>query len=356
MRAALRASGATRDTTRSNRVSERPLVSIVMPTYDRLRFLRATVESILAQTLRHWELIVADDGSSAPVVDYLRTLERREHVRVLWHEHTGNAGKMRNAALEHARAPFVAFMDSDDLWAPTKLEAQLARLRAEPSYAWSYSAFVLIDERGVPLPSERHRRWTPYQGEVFDETVRGDISIRSPSVVIARTELVRDVGAFDEVIDCAEDYDLWTRLARRSAIGVVDEPLVRVVTHPNNGGRKIGRAAAARDYSLRKLAAQSNGVARALVAKERSRNALAHSAELAAHGDRWEALAPVAESLRFSWRYPSWWYGAAKALARACCLRAERPPPCLPTAGGPSLDGVEAGVDGGPQNLGPGNG
>ena len=295
-----------------------PLVSIVMPTYDRLRFLPATVESIFAQTFRDWELIVADDGSSAPAAEYLRSLERREGVRVLWRKHTGNAGKMRNAALEHARAPFVAFIDSDDLWEPTKLETQLAALRAEPDCGWSYSAFLLIDEQGAPLPSERSRRWTPHHGHVFDETVRGAISIRSPSVVVARTELVRDVGAFDETIDCAEDYDLWTRLARRSAICVVDDPLVLVVTHPNDNGRTIGRAAVARDYSLRKLAAQSSGRARALVAKERSRNALAHSAELAAHGDRWASLAPVARSLRFSWRYSSWWYGAAKAVARAC--------------------------------------
>ena len=67
----------------------------------------------------------------------------------------------------------------------------------------------------------------------------------------------------------------------------VDEPLVRVRTHPNNSGRKIGSACVARDYSLRKLAARTRGRARALVAKERSRNALAHSAALAAHGDRW---------------------------------------------------------------------
>ena len=59
---------------------------------------------------------------------------------------------------------------------------------------------------------------------------------------MARTELVREVGAFDEAIDCAEDFDLWTRLALRSPICVVDEPLVRVRTHPNNSGRKIGSA------------------------------------------------------------------------------------------------------------------
>jgi GT2 family glycosyltransferase len=358
-RATPRASDAAHDERRkssratangSHIVSERPLVSIVMPTYDRLQFLPATVESIFAQTLRDWELIVADDGSSAPAAEYLRALERRERVRVLWRSHTGNAGKMRNAALEHASAPFVAFMDSDDLWAPTKLETQLAKMRAEPNCGWSYSAFVLLDAQDVPLPSERSRRWIPHHGHVFDAIVRGAVSIRSPSVVMARTELVREVGAFDEAIDCAEDFDLWARLALRSPICVVDEPLVRVHTHPNNNGRTIGSAPVARDYSLRKLAALTGGRTRALVANERSRNALAHSAALAAHGDRWTSLAPVASSLRFSWRYPGWWFGAAKAVARACCGTARTLPGAARTRS-PSVDRVEAGLDGRPDKL-----
>ena len=333
-------------------MSERPLVTIVMPTYDRLEFLPATVESIFTQTFRDWELVVADDGSSAPVVEYLHSLLRRERVRVLWREHTGSAGKTRNAALEHARAPLVAFIDSDDVWAPRKLEKQLAMLRAEPACGWSYSAFVLVDEQGVPLPSERSRRWTALHGHVFDETVRGAISIRSPSVVVARTALVREVGGFDEALDCAEDYDLWTRLALRSPISLVDEPLVHVRTHPSNSGRKIGSAYVARDYSLRKLSARLNGRARAIADRERSRNALARAAALAAHGDRWTSLAPVASSIRFSWRYSRWWYGAARAVARACFGR--KRPSLLPDAAlaaRPSVDAIEARLEGRPDKL-----
>jgi glycosyltransferase involved in cell wall biosynthesis len=330
-------------------MSERPLVTIVMPTYDRLQFLPATVESIFAQTFGDWELIVADDGSSEPAAEYLRALERRERVRVLWRPHTGNAGKMRNAALEQARGAFVAFMDSDDLWAPTKLETQLATMRSHPECGWSYSAFVLVDAHGAPLPSERSRRWTPHHGPVFEETVRGAISIRSPSVVVARTELVREAGAFDEAIDCAEDFDLWTRLALRSPISIVDEPLVRVRCHPNNSGRMIGSAYVARDYSLRKLSAGLSGRRRAVVDRERSRNALAHAAALAAHGDGWTSLAPVAGSARFSWRYPRWWYGAAKAVARACL--GGQPPSRPADAASASVDAIEARLQGGPDEL-----
>src|SRR5262249_22760627 len=133
----------------------------------------------------------------------------------------------------------------------------------------------------------------------------------------------------DEAIDCAEDFDLWTRLALRSPICVVEEPLVRVRSHPNNSGRKVGSASVARDYSLCKLAARTSGQARALLMKERSRNALGHAAAIAAHGGRWTSLGPVGGSLRFSWRYPEWWYGAAKAVARAC-LGTRRSAPTSP--------------------------
>jgi glycosyltransferase involved in cell wall biosynthesis len=298
-------------------ISERPLVSIVMPTYNRLRFLPATVQSIFAQTFRDWELIVADDGSDEHVLEYLRNLERHDRVRVVRRPHSGNAGKMRNAAIAEARAPLVAFIDSDDVWVPTKLERQLAKMRAEPECRWSYTAFEIVDERDRPLPSERNRRWTPYSGHIFDAVVRGSASIRTPSVVVASTELVRDVGAFDEAIDCAEDYDLWTRMALRSPVCVVDEPLVRVRSHPDNSGRKIGSAYAARDYWLRKLAAQLAGRPRALLVEERSRNALAHARAIAAHGDRWRAVVTVARSVPLGWQYPRWWYGAAKLVARA---------------------------------------
>ena len=299
-------------------MSELPLVSIVMPTWDRLRFLPATVRSIFAQTLGGWELVVADDGSGRPVLDYLATLEVDERVRVLRRGHVGNAGAVRNAAIAEARAPLLAFIDSDDVWEPTKLELQLAEMRAQPACGWCYTGFVNVDADEVPLASERGRSWTPHAGDVFAEVVRGSVSIRTPCVM-AKTELVRDVGGFDEAIDCAEDYDLWMRLALRSPLCVVDKALVKVRRYARvYPDRAIGEAHEALDYSLRKLAPGLEGPHRSLVKEARSRNALAKAATISAHSGRWRALSAVASSAGFSWRYPRWWYGAAKALARAC--------------------------------------
>ncbi len=307
-------------------MSEQPLVSIVMPTYDRMQFLPAAVESLLAQTLGDWELIVADDGSSNESVrDYLRALERDMRVRVLWLEHVGNPGRARNAGIAQARAELVAFMDSDDLWVPAKLEQQLAHMRRRPECGWSYTGFLIVDADDVPLQSERTRQWTPYDGEIFAEVVRGAASIRTPAVA-ARTTLLSGVGGFDERIASAEDYDLWARLALASPVCVVDAPLVRVRRHRPDSAGVPGASHAGRDYSLRKLAGTQSGARRAWLLEELGRNALGHAAVMAELGGRRQAVTAFANGLRFGWRYPRWWYGGVKAAARALvrALRSRR--------------------------------
>jgi glycosyltransferase involved in cell wall biosynthesis len=295
----------------------RPLVSIVMPTFNRQAFLPSTVQTVMEQTLQDWELIIADDGSDAPVLEYLASLENDRRVRLLRLPHSGNPGVSRNAGIAAARATFVAFMDSDDLWAAHKLERQLAQLAAEPDRAWCYSAFAVVDGNNVPPASERNRPWTPHSGHIFAEIVRCTASICTPSVVV-RKELLTKVGAFDPTIDVAEDYDLWMRLALESPVCVVDEPLVRVRRHPENLRRPLAAPYTARDYSLRKLADTLDGAERKLVDEERSRNALALAAATYRSGRRWRSLAVLARSAPFAWKYPRWWYGGAKALARAC--------------------------------------
>ena len=292
-----------------------PVVSIVMPTFNRMEFLPATIESVLTQTVPHWELIVADDGSNSETLEYLSGLTRDERIRLMRLRRSGNAGTARNAGIAAARATLLAFLDSDDLWAPTKLERQLAQLRANPHCGWSYTAFIMIDADGAPLASEPSRTWTPHTGQIFMQTVRTTASIR-PSSVLARAELVRDVGAFDEAIDCSEDYDLVLRLAFRSPTCVVDEPLISVRRHSSNPKRRAGAPHLARDYSLRKLEATVTGRERKLLAEERSRNALGLAAALTAHGERRRSIATIFRSVPLGWKYPRWWYGAAKELAR----------------------------------------
>jgi glycosyltransferase involved in cell wall biosynthesis len=298
-----------------------PLVTVVLPTYDRFEFLPSAVQSVFHQTMGDWELVVADDGSGREVRDYLDALNDGVRVRTLFLPHSGNAGRARNAAIAVARAPYIAFLDSDDVWEPRKLERQLAMMRAEQGYHWSYTGVTFIDDESNPLAVELHRRWTMYRGQVFERILRDPASVRTPTVVVATTQLVRDVGGFDEAIDSGEDTDLWMRLALRSPACIVGEPLARIRHHAGNQNRDASHSFASRDYSLRKLSDGATATQRTLLERERSLNALLEAVETAARGSRWRALAMVGKSVPYGWKFALWWYESAKALVRTCFPR-----------------------------------
>src|SRR5579862_7797428 len=145
------------------------VVSVIVPTFNRLEYLRPALESVFAQTLTDWELLIADDGSSSPTREYLQSLIEPGRVSVAFFEHTGNPSKLRNAALRDARGEYVAFLDSDDLWLPRKLEIQIGSLRRHPIRGWSHTKFVLVDAQGNPTPwMLRTGGWPTPDGWILD--------------------------------------------------------------------------------------------------------------------------------------------------------------------------------------------
>jgi glycosyltransferase involved in cell wall biosynthesis len=266
-------------------------VSVVLPTFNRLRFLQPAVESVFAQTFADWELIIADDGSDLETRQYLESIANDSRVIVVWLPHTGKPAVVRNAALLRAAGEYVAFLDSDDLWAARKLERQVETLRARTKCRWCYTAFLQVDGSGKPLPEEAHRPWTPYEGDIFEQVVTGRAQIRTPSVLATR-ELIAQAGGFDEGLLSGEDYDLWLRLALRSEAAIVDEPLVHVRRHPDSHTSDWQSAFVGRDSSLSRRQQLVDAGRRSLLREERMKNALklaATHAELGAQGRMFHA-------------------------------------------------------------------
>src|SRR5579872_3241081 len=215
-----------------------PAVSIVLATFNRLQLLRSSVDSVLSQTFGDWELIIADDGSDEPTKRFLESLEKPGRVRVLWLDHSGRPAVARNAALREARGEYVAFQDSDDLWLPRKLEAQVDSLRRNPDRAWSHTKYQLVDLAGAPIAwARRTGGWPTPGGWILDQLIRGETVIALPSVVASR-RLLQRVGGFDERLNDTEDYELWLRLARCSEIDAVDELLTLVRRHDEHFSAK----------------------------------------------------------------------------------------------------------------------
>ena len=193
-------------------------VSIVIPTYNRRAMVCEAIDSVLAQSFRAFELIVIDDGSTDGTDEELMRLG--DAIRLERIEHRGPAGA-RNRGVEMARAPMIAFLDSDDLWAPAKLERQLAFMRDNPECAISQTNEIWIRNGRRVNPGLRHRKRA---GDIFADSLR--TCLISMSATMMRTELFRSLGGFDESMDAAEDYDLWLRILIDHEAGLLDEPLV----------------------------------------------------------------------------------------------------------------------------------
>jgi len=196
-----------------------PWVSIIIPTYNRRDFLREAIRSVLEQSFRDFELIVVDDGSD----DGTREMIQREFPGLLTYLYQENQGvsRARNRGLKLAQGEFMAFLDSDDLWLPRKLERQMAFMQSHPKAQICYTDEIWI-RRGVRVnPKKKHAK---YSGWIYPRCL--PLCIISPSSALMRRGLLEEVGGFDEELPVCEDYDLWLRISARHPIHFLPEKLI----------------------------------------------------------------------------------------------------------------------------------
>ena len=296
-------------------MADKPIVSVILPSYNRLNYLRVAVESVLAQTFGCWELIVADDGSQ----DETRLfLQRRADPRIviILLAHTGNPSAVRNAAIRRARGDYLAFLDSDDVWLPGKLDTQLRLMRSRPERRWSYTRELLIDENGGPASTKRVRPWLPYEGDIVAELLRIDALV-STTTVIAERSLVLQAGAFDEQQRFCEDYDLWLRLALRSEVSALAAPLACVRVHNCNYSRdRIGvHEGWAQLYTKMSLEVGSHRLRRVCLRK-RAESAVLLAALHGRQGRYRTAARILSTAVVDGWRNPQAFLPLAKSAAK----------------------------------------
>jgi glycosyltransferase involved in cell wall biosynthesis len=292
-----------------------PTVSVILPTYNRTRFLKLAVDSVYAQTYSDWEIIAADDGSGEETRAYLQSITG-PRVRTVWLPHSGNPSRVRNAAIEAAVGRYLAFLDSDDAWAPTKLEKQLAALRERQSSRWSYTACDQIDANGDPLAKKNLRNIVRPEGWIFEQLLTLQIGIAMPTVLAERS-LVEEAGGFDEQQRFGEFHDLCLRLALKGQVVVVRESLCSVRTHDEHySSDKIADHAGW--MRLYEKMADFTAVPRlrAHCARMRAATSLKMAREQGVSGDFRGAWSTLRAASRFSWRYPQWWWGVMKGLVR----------------------------------------
>ena len=298
-----------------------PVVSVILPTFNRLEYLRPAVESVFAQTLPDWELIIADDGSDPQTRAFLAALED-PRIRVIWLSHTGNPSTVRNAALQEARGEYVAFLDSDDLWMPNKLELQVAALRASAACRWSYTGWVRIDEAGRTIAFSP-KPWVPYRGAILEKLLTLDATVPTAAVVVER-RLLAQIGGFDEQQPMFEDYDLWMRVAACSNVELIDQPLTCLRAHDQHYSEAGVSMVANRHTLLAKMRSRATDLrTRRLVERLYAQSGL-HLASLYANTSRTAALKALAGSCAQSIGQLDWWKGAPRVLLKVAAPRVLR--------------------------------
>lgn len=223
------------------------LVSVIVPIFNRQELVGPALDSILEQTYRPLEIIAVDDGSTDDTQEILERYANRyqDHLTVLRQPNSGPA-VARNRALRHARGEFIAFLDSDDVWLPSKLELQLPRLT--PEVGLVYSALQEVDADGRVLATVH-----------CDQEMRGDVyrhllvrnRMTGGTVVVKRSAL-ETVGVFDESLRAAENWDLWIRISKDFAVDFVDQPLLQYQKHDDRLSLDRPRMQAAAEAVLAK--------------------------------------------------------------------------------------------------------
>mgnify|MGYP002749849510 FL=1 len=200
-----------------------PLVSVIVPTYNRIDKCKRAVESVINQTFKDFEIIVVDDCSTdGTCAKYLYGSRIGQTYRYYRNSINSGISKARNTGISLSRGKWISFLDSDDEWLPDKLEKQIQWTYENPQYHIVQTREIWI-RNGVRVnPPRSHEKKA---GDIFGESLKR--CMITPSSVMIKKSLLEHVGFFNESLPVCEDYDLWLRISHRYPVGLVDEYLLK---------------------------------------------------------------------------------------------------------------------------------
>jgi len=197
---------------------KKPLVSVIIPTYNRGWIVKEAIDSVLDQDFTDYELIVVDDGSDDNTPEILAGYGG---VITILHQSNKGVSSARNCGVAAASGQLIAFLDSDDLWLPGKLSTQVKFFKDHPDAVINQTQERWI-RNGVRVnPKQRHHK---FSGMIFEHSLA--LCLVSPSAVMIKKSLFDEVGGFDEQFPACEDYDLWLRVSCRYPVHLIDTPLI----------------------------------------------------------------------------------------------------------------------------------
>ena len=209
--------------------AEMPLVTVVIPTYNRLSLVQQAIASVQGQSYSNWELVVVDDGSTDGSFDAI-SLMVDARIRVIRLEHTGNIAFARNIGARSGRGEWLSFLDSDDVWVPERLNLQLGRMIKEKKQ-WGYGGFEIMNGDMNKIPNKAGS-FAPISGWIAKQVLTTEAAVSIGALMLTR-KLFEEVGGFntDPGLLYREDYDLAIRLSLRNEALAIPDLLVRIREH-----------------------------------------------------------------------------------------------------------------------------
>jgi glycosyltransferase involved in cell wall biosynthesis len=195
-----------------------PRVSVIIPTYNRAQFITQAIKSVLKQTLRDFELIIIDDGSTDNTKEIIGS--NNYWLRYYFQENKG-VSAARNLGIRLAEGEYIAFLDSDDTWRKQKLAHQMAFFEQNPEYKICHTNETWYRHGEHLNQKKKHQK---FSGWILEQLL--PICIVSPSSVVIHREVFNKAGFFDETLPVCEDYDLWLRIGVFYPFLFLDKPLI----------------------------------------------------------------------------------------------------------------------------------
>lgn len=197
-----------------------PLVSVIIPTFNRAATITRAIDSVLKQSYSCFELIIIDDGSTDATLEILKKYEHIEKMKFFFQENLG-VSVARNRGIDMATGEYICFLDSDDEWLENKLKTQIHYLQLYPKSVCIHSNEIWIRNGSRVNQMKKHKKGG---GKQFQPCL--NLCLISPSTVFLKANILVELGGFRENFPVCEDYDLWLKLTSLYEIGYIDEPLI----------------------------------------------------------------------------------------------------------------------------------
>jgi len=222
-----------------------PVVSIIIPTYNRANLLKGAIKSVLKQTFPNFEIIIVDDASSD------QTREIIEHLNepcIKYIQHNKNMGvcAARNTGLAQARGDYIAFLDSDDEWMPDKLQKQIDRFNTvDEQVGVIYTWLKIVD---INAQFQKLRK-PNLHGNIRQDLIYSNF-VGTPSTAMIKRVYIEKTSKFDTRLRCCEDWDIWLQLANNCEFDFIPEPLVQYRDHSDKNRGSVNHSAVVEGYLI----------------------------------------------------------------------------------------------------------